>query len=98
MACSGCATCVDAADCFRATAGGRRFEKVMKFGGTFAFLVGSVCFAFTTWAGSVPWIFALFFLGHGCWLAAGVIMKDRGTVMLNSMYLLFDALACALRL
>lgn len=69
----------------------------MKVGGTLAFFAGSLLFALTTWAGTVPWIFAVFFLGHGCWLAAGVVMKDRGTVALNGMYLLFDALAFAIR-
>lgn len=96
--CHGCATCGVRNDCYRVSASGALTERLVKSGGAVLFFVGSLLFATTTWAGSTPFVFSLFLLGHLCWLVAGAVMKDRGTLLSNAMYLVFDVSAVWIRL
>lgn len=98
MICGGCSTCAQRDSCFRVSRRGSLFEAGAKFAGATVFFLGSLLFASTTWAGSAPWVFGLFLIGHACWFAAGLAMKDRGTVVMNAIYVAFDISAILIRL
>lgn len=73
-------------------------EWVTKWGGTPLFFFGSLLFATTQWAGNEPMVFVLFLLGHLIWVAFAIVLKDRGFLLLNLMYVAFDLSAIWIRL
>ena len=78
--------------------GKSRLEVWIKAVGSFCFFFGSLLFATTNWAGNSPKTFLLFGVGHLLWGIAGILMRDRSVLLLNSMYIFFDTLAISIRL
>jgi hypothetical protein len=96
--CDGCGTCLSRQSCLRVTRTGGIIEFLAKSGGGSLFFLGSLLFATTRWAGETPWVFMVFLGGHFFWAIAGIVMRDRGTILTNIMYLAFDISAIWIRL